>query len=112
MTPYAGTRRTTMSPARSRNQAIAMNIAQAVQKGQATAQPGSPSADIAGSMKPSDVADFATTPQARLPKRVSTAHSMVPNNPDRRPPKPVTVKRKPGLKMKNVGKPVKKMKFM
>ena len=94
-------------PSVSRNQAIAMNLAQAVQKGQATAQPGSPSAEIAGSMKPSDVADFASTPQAGLPKRVSTAYSMVPNN-----PKPPTVKRKPGLKMKNVGKPVKKMKFM
>ena len=82
-------------PAVSKNQAIAMNLAQAVQKGQATAKSGSPSAQIAKSMKPSDVADFATTPQAGLPKRV-------------KPP----VKRKSGLKMKNVGKSVKKMKFM
>ena len=58
-------------PAVSKNQAIAMNLAQAVQKGQATAQPGSPSAEIAGSMAPSDVAEFATTPQAGLPKRVA-----------------------------------------
>ena len=85
-----------MSPARSKNQAIAMNLAQAVQKGKATATPGSPSAQIAGSMAPSDVADFATTPQAGLPKRV----------------KPPVVKKKPGMKVKNVGKPVKKMKFM
>ena len=86
-------------PAVSKNQVIAMNLAQAVQKGQATAKPGSPSAEIAGSMRPADVAEFATTPQAGLPKRV-------------KPAKPPTVKRKSGLKMKNVGKPVKKMKFM
>jgi hypothetical protein len=83
-------------PAVSKNQAIAMNLAQAVQKGQATAQPGSPSAEIAGSMKPSDVADFASTPQAGLPKRV-------------KPQSPMTGGK---MKMKHVGKPVKKMKFM
>lgn len=85
-------------PAVSRNQAIAMNLAQAVQKGQVTAKPGSPSAEIAGSMKPSDVAEFASTPQVGLPKRV-------------KPPakSPMTGGK---MKMKNVGKPVKKMKFM
>ena len=57
-------------PAVSKNQNIAMNLAKAVQQGKATAKPGSPSAQIAGSMKPADVADFATTPQAGLPKRV------------------------------------------
>ena len=92
-------------PAVSKNQAIAMNLAQAVQKGQATAQPGSPSAEIAGSMAPSDVAEFATTPQAGLPKRVA------PVAPPRAP-KPAPVKRKPQMRVKNVGKPVKKMKFM
>ena len=59
-----------MSPAVSRNQKIAMNLAHAVQTGQATAKPGSPSAQIAKSMKPSDVNEFASTPQAGLPKRV------------------------------------------
>jgi hypothetical protein len=77
-----------------------MNLAQAVQKGQATAKPGSPSAEIAGSMRPSDVADFASTPQAGLPKRVKSVNVGAPG-PGR-----------PRLKMKNVGKPVKKMKFM
>jgi len=90
-----------MSPARSRNQAIAMNLAQAVQKGQATAKPGSPSAEIAESMKPSDVADFASTPQAGLPKRVKP-----------KPAKPPVTKKKSGMRVKNVGKPIKKMKFM
>lgn len=94
-------------PSVSKNQQIAMNLAQAVQKGQATARPGSPSAEIAGSMRPSDVADFATTPQAGLPKRVAPAPAAPP-----RAPKPKPVKRKPGMKVKNVGKPVKKMKFM
>jgi len=89
-----------MSPAVSKNQAIAMNLAQAVQKGQATAQPGSPSAEIAGSMKPSDVLDFASTPQAGLPKRVAPA-----------PSGPPVMKRKPQMRVKNVGKPVKKFKF-
>jgi len=97
-----------MSPARSKNQAIAMNLAQAVQKGKATATPGSPSAQIAGSMAPSDVADFATTPQAGLPQRVAPAAPVAPP----RAPKPPTVKRKPQMRVKNVGKPVKKMKFM
>jgi hypothetical protein len=92
-------------PAKSVNQAIAMNLAQAVQKGQATAQPGSPSAQIAGSMKPSDVADFASTPQAGLPKRVAPPAAMPP-----RAMPPPTVKRKP-MRVKNVGKPVKKFKF-
>ena len=56
-------------PAVSKKQAVAMNIAKAVQQGKATAKPGSPSADIAGSMKPSDLNDFAGTPQAGLPTR-------------------------------------------
>ena len=86
-------------PAVSKSQAIAMNLAQAVQKGKATAKPGSPSAEIAGSMRPSDVADFATTPQKGLPKKA-------------KPTKPPVMKKKPGMKVKNVGKPVKKMKFM
>jgi hypothetical protein len=97
-----------MSPARSRNQAIAMNIAKAVQQGQTTAKPGSPSAQIAGSMAPSDVADFASTPQAGLPQRVAPAAPVAPP----RAPKPAPVKRKPQMRVKNVGKPVKKMKFM
>ena len=95
-------------PAVSKNQAIAMNLAQAVQKGQATAQPGSPSAEIAGSMAPSDVAEFASTPQAGLPQRVAPAAPVAPP----RAPKPAPVKRKPLMRVKNVGKPVKKMKFM
>ena len=97
-------------PSVSRNQAIAMNLAQAVQKGEATAKPGSPSAEIAASMKPADVADFASTPQAGLPKRVKS------------PPPPAGNRSmmnvggpgpgRPAMKMKNVGKPVKKMKMM
>ena len=56
-------------PAVSKKQAIAMNIAKAVQQGQTTAQPGSPSAQIAGSMKPADVNEYAGTPQRGLPMR-------------------------------------------
>ena len=55
-------------PAVSKKQAIAMNIAKAVQQG-TTAKPGSPSAQIAGSMKPADVNEYAGTPQRDLPMR-------------------------------------------
>lgn len=62
-------------PAVSKKQAIAMNIAKAVQQGKATARPGSPSAEIASSMKPSDLNDFASTPQAGLPTRAPIARA-------------------------------------
>ena len=82
-------------PAKSLAQAKMMGMARAMQKGDMAPTPGTPAAKVAATMKSSDVTDFASTPQAGLPKRV-------------KPP----VKRKPGLKMKNVGKSVKKMKFM
>jgi hypothetical protein len=56
-------------PAVSKKQAVAMNIAKAVKQGEATAKPGSPSAQIAGSMKPSDLNEYAGTPQRGLPMR-------------------------------------------
>lgn len=56
-------------PAVSKKQAIAMNIAKAVQEGKATAKPGSPSAQIARSMKPAVLNEFAGTPQGGLPVR-------------------------------------------
>jgi hypothetical protein len=87
-------------PAKSLAQAQMMGMARAMQKGDMASTPGTPSAKVAVTAAPSDVVDFATTPQAGLPKKVAG------------PPKPPTVKRKPGLKMKNVGKPVRKMKFM
>jgi len=74
-------------PAVSKDQAVAMNIAKAIQKGEAKAKPGTASAKIAKSMKPGDLAEFAGTPQARLPEK------------------------KKKLRMINVGKPVKKFKF-
>ena len=82
-------------PAKSLAQAQMMGMARAMQKGEMAPTPG-PAAKVAATAAPSDVADFATTPQAGLPKRV----------------KPPVVKKKPGMKVKNVGKPVKKMKFM
>ena len=59
-----------MSPAVSKKQAVAMNIAKAVQRDKATAKTGSPSAEIAKSMKPADLAEFASTPRKGLPMRV------------------------------------------
>lgn len=41
----------------------------AVNKKQAIAKPGSQSAQIAGSMKPADVNEYAGTPQRGLPMR-------------------------------------------
>ena len=65
-------------PAVSKKQAVAMNIAKAVQQGQATAKPGSPSAQIAGSMAPTDVNEFAGTPQGGLPDVAVKAHTRKP----------------------------------
>ena len=56
-------------PAVSKNQAIAANIAKAVQQGKATAKPGSPSAQMAVSMSPESVGHFADTPQKGLPEK-------------------------------------------
>jgi hypothetical protein len=102
-----------MSPSVSKNQAIAMNLAKAVQKGQATAKPGSPSAQIAGSMKPSDVSDFASTPQAGLPKRVAAPPQAPPVK--RAKPKPVKKAKKkagrPPMKVLDVGTMAKKYRF-
>ena len=81
-------------PAKSVAQQQTMGIARAIQKNEMKAKIGTPSAEIAGSMKPADVAEFATTPQAGLPTRVAKS--------------PMTGGK---MKMKNVGKPVKKMRF-
>lgn len=86
-------------PAVSKKQAIAMNIAKAVQQGKATARPGSPSADIAGSMKPGDLNDFAGTPQAGLPTRAPAPMMNVGGPGPGRPTAGVTM----------VGKPIQKM---
>ncbi len=89
-------------PAVSKKQAMAMNIAKAVQGGKATATPGSPSAEIAGSMAPSDVADFATTPQKGLPTRVRKPG---PKNVAPRPPGPPPGGGGMNIPVKNVGGP-------
>jgi hypothetical protein len=67
-----------------------MGMARAIQKGEAKAKPGTPSAEIAKTMKPGDVKDFASTPRKGLPRKAP---------------------KKKGLKMINVGEPVKKMRF-
>jgi hypothetical protein len=78
-------------PAKSKKQAQAMNIAKAVQQGQATAKPGSPSAQIAQTMKPSDMNEFAGTPQQGLPEQAPAPAAGPP--PGGAPPK--TVRRAP-----------------
>ena len=56
-------------PAVSKKQAIAANIAKAVQQGKTTAKAGSPSAQMAASMSPESVGHFAGTPQQGLPMK-------------------------------------------
>ena len=56
-------------PSVSKAQAIAANIAKAVQQGKTTAKPGSPSAQMAASMSPESVGHFADTPQKGLPDK-------------------------------------------
>lgn len=56
-------------PAKSKAQQSAMGIAAAVKEGKAKAQPGSPSAKIAGSMNLADIKDFASTPRKGLPAK-------------------------------------------
>jgi len=77
-----------------------MNLAHAVQTGQATAKPGSPSAEIAASMKPSDMADYVGPIPEGLPKKVPAVKNVGGPGPGR-----------PSMRVKNVGKPVKKFKF-
>lgn len=57
-------------PATSKAQQAVFGIARSIQKGERPAGSG-PSADIAKSVKPKDVEDFASTPTKGLPQRVS-----------------------------------------
>ena len=57
-------------PAVSQNQATAMNMAEAIQEGKLKPKAGTASADIAKSMKKSDVKEFAGPINKSLPKKV------------------------------------------
>ena len=58
-------------PAVSQNQAVAMNMAEAIQEGKIKPKPGTASAEIAKSAKPSDVKEFAGPINKTLPKKVT-----------------------------------------
>ena len=60
-------------PSVSKKQRKTMGMAHAIQAGEMAPTPGTPSAEIASSMKPSDVMDFASTPEAGLPTRAPKA---------------------------------------
>jgi len=77
-------------PAPSKAMRKAAGMATAIQEGKMQPKPGTPSAKMAKSMKPSDLREFATTPEKGLPKHA---------------PK----KRRPPVKM--VGEHVQKMPF-
>ena len=55
-------------PAESKAQRRVAGMADAIQKGEMKAIPGTPSAEMAESMKPSDVKDFAKTKEKGLPR--------------------------------------------
>ena len=75
-------------PDKSKAQKVAMNIAKGIQAGKVKPKRGTPSAGIAASMKPSDLADFGGPAQPGLPQRV--------------PPAPPTPAPRPsGMKMVN-----------
>lgn len=59
-------------PSESQAEQAAMGIAHAIQEGKVKPKPGTPSAEIAKSMKPADVKEFASTPHKGLPKHVRT----------------------------------------
>jgi hypothetical protein len=90
-------------PVVSKNQGVAMNLANAIQKGEVAPKPGTPSAEIAKSMPPGKMGDFTGPIPSGLPKKVS--QSGKPQN----PPPPT---KKKNMRVKNVGAPVKKMRFM
>lgn len=75
-----------MSPAVSQKQAVTANIAKAVMEGKATAKPGSPSAQMAESMTPGQVNEFAGPVNKELP-----------------------VRKKPAIKTRNISKRAKKV---
>lgn len=60
-------------PAKSRNQKVAMIIAEKVKEGKAKAKPGSPSAKMAKSMSASQLGDFTGGSMKGLPKKVKKA---------------------------------------
>jgi hypothetical protein len=134
-------------PDKSQNQTVAMNIAKAIQAGEVKPKTGTASAEIAKSMKPSDLGDFGGPINKTLPKKVpraakgcrvaAAANGAIvqppgpaqPGNYMPAPPpapaepmgqggmmaqgfagRPTPKKKLPPVK--NVGKPIKKMRFM
>lgn len=75
-------------PAVSKKQRRTAGMAAAIQKGEMAPQPGMPATEMAASMKPADVREFASTPEKRLP-----------------------MKKKKSLPVKMVDQPVKTMPF-
>lgn len=56
-------------PAQSKKQRRTAGMARAIQKGEMKARPGTPSAEMAASMPPADLKEFASTPEKGLPVR-------------------------------------------
>ena len=69
-------------PDKSKDQRVAMNMAKAIQAGDLKPKPGTASAEIAKSMKPSDLKDFGgPITGSGLPKKVHPAPAAPPAKP-------------------------------
>jgi hypothetical protein len=77
-------------PAKSKKQRRMMGMAQAIQQGEMPAAKSPAAAEIAGSMTPGDLTDFASTQEAGLPERAKPPSSRLRPRPRER--KPMQVK--------------------
>lgn len=57
-------------PAESKKQQMVAGMAEAIKEGKMKPKPGTPSAEMAKSMKPADLQEFASTPRKGLPMKV------------------------------------------
>lgn len=72
-------------PAKSKKQRRMMGMAQAIQQGEMPAAKSPAAAQIASSMNPGDLPDFASTPEAGLPERAKPFSRLRPRSRERKP---------------------------
>ena len=72
-------------PAKSKKQRRMMGMAHAIQQGEMPAAKSPAAAEIASSMNPGDLADFASTPETGLPEKVKPSLRLRPRPRERKP---------------------------
>ena len=72
-------------PAKSKKQRRMMGMAHAIQQGDMPAAKSPAAAEIANSMNPGDLSDFASTPEAGLPERAKPFSKLRPRPRERKP---------------------------